>query len=316
MRLARVALLVAALLLYRTVLCGMAAERISLREVAERYGASLHSDNEGKNVTLTGKLFSLTWSLDKSSYVLNGVRIYGQGATGQSMKGLTIPHHDWEYVLLPLIENKRVPPVRSICIDPGHGGTDSGACVQSLGLTEKMLTLDVSLRLQKLLQEKGFHVFLTRNSDQYVPLERRSAVANEGKADLFISVHFNAAESSSASGVETYILPMRGTTPTTRLSQPRPSDQTFFSNNYFDSYNLLLAYYIEGRLIQGIGASDRGIKRGRFRVLEGTRCPAVLVECGFITSNDEGPIIRHPRHRQRIAQAICDGVLSYASRAR
>jgi N-acetylmuramoyl-L-alanine amidase len=314
MRLARFILAVGALsLISSAAAASNPSERIALRTIAERQGMALREEGE-KSATLTGSGCSILCFLDKSSYAVNGVCVYGQGAAERSARGLTIPLGDWKYVLEPLISGRRVPEVRCICIDAGHGGRDSGAHSTAFNLTEKSLNLDVARRLEKLLQGKGFKVFLTRDGDRFIPLEKRSAIANNGKADLFISIHFNASESSAAQGVEIYIVPRQGTTATARLSSPlRAQDSVLCANNKFDDYNLLLAHSISGKLMRLNGIRDRGVRRGRFYVLESARCPAVLVECGFITNQTEGALIAQPAHRQAIASAICEGITNYAA---
>jgi N-acetylmuramoyl-L-alanine amidase len=316
MRLAKFALIAVAMLLTHGPLVATPAEYVLLRTIAERHGASLREENGGREATLIGRNFSVKCTLDKSSYLVNGVCVYGQGPTGHSSHGLTIPLHDWKHVLSPLIDAPKVPPVRRICIDAGHGGNDSGAHSATLNLVEKSLNLDMALRLRKLLQAKGFKVFLTRDSDRFVPLEKRPAMANEWATDLFVSIHFNGSESPSANGAETYVVPKQGMPATARLSQPKLQDRVSYPNNQFDDYNLLLAYAIEKNLSQLEHVRDRGVKRGRFCVLELSRCPAVLVECGFISSPIDGPIIAEANHRQALAAAICEGISDYAFRGR
>ncbi|MDR0727457.1 MAG: N-acetylmuramoyl-L-alanine amidase [Puniceicoccales bacterium] len=312
MRLTRFALVAGALSVFlNAAAASRQVERIALRTIAERQGMTIREDGE-KSATLTGPNCSIACFLDKSSYVVNGVCVYGQGAAERSLGGLTIPLNDWKYVLEPLISGRKVPAVRCICIDAGHGGRDSGAHSAAFNLSEKSLNLDVAQRLYKLLRDKGFKVLMTRDGDRFVPLEKRSSIANCGKADLFVSIHFNASENPTAHGIETYIVPQQGTTATARLSSPlRAQDNIFCQNNKFDDCNLLLAHSIEGKLIRLKGVRDRGVRRGRFYVLENVHCPAVLVECGFITNQTDGALIAMADHRQAIASAICDGIVNY-----
>ncbi|MDR2677114.1 MAG: N-acetylmuramoyl-L-alanine amidase [Puniceicoccales bacterium] len=316
MRLARLILAIGALSFFSSAAAtSNPSERISLRTIAERHGMTFREERE-KSATLTGSNCSIACFLDKSSYVVNGVCVYGQGAAERSPRGLTIPLNDWKHILEPLISGRKVPGVHCICIDAGHGGKDSGAHSGALNLTEKSLNLDVAKRLGNLLQSNGFKVLLTRDGDRFVPLEKRSSIANCGKADLFISIHFNASESPTAQGIEIYIMPRQGTAATARLSSPlRAKDAIFCPNNEFDDCNLLLAHGIGEKLMRLKGVRDRGVRRGRFCVLESVHCPAVLVECGFITNQAEGALIAQSAHRQAIASAICDGVINYAAGA-
>jgi N-acetylmuramoyl-L-alanine amidase len=171
----------------------------------------------------------------------------------------------------------------------------------------------VAKRLQKLLQKRGFEVMLTRSGDSYVPLEVRAAVANRAKCDLFICIHFNAADSPRAEGVETYIIPLQGAASTARLQNPTSSDRKFYVNNRYDEKNLCLAFCLQRELRSIKSSNDRGVKRGRFKVLEGVNCPAALVECGFITGSQEGHRIGTGEHRQAIASALCEGICAYGA---
>ncbi|MDR1456834.1 MAG: N-acetylmuramoyl-L-alanine amidase [Puniceicoccales bacterium] len=314
MRLARLVLVAGVLsILSHSASASHAPERIALKTLAERHGMAFREDGD-RAATMAGSGYSISCFLDKSHYLVNGVCVYGHGATERSKRGLTVTVDDWKYVLEPLVSGRKSLEVRCICVDAGHGGRDAGANQLALNLSEKFLNLDVAQRLCKLLQNKGFKVLMTRDGDRFVPLEKRSSIANCGKADLLVSIHFNASENSSAQGIETYIIPRQGTTATARLSSPlRTQDGVFYPNNKFDDHNLLLAHSIEGRLIQLKGVRDRGVRRGRFCVLEGAHCPAVLVECGFITNPTEGALIARADYRQAIASAICDGITNYAS---
>ncbi|MDR1437462.1 MAG: N-acetylmuramoyl-L-alanine amidase [Puniceicoccales bacterium] len=293
---------------------GTSGETISVQEVAQRCNGTLGQSRDDREALICGKNFSIKIARDTCSYSFNGVQIYGQGPTVKSSNGLRIPLNDWQMLLVPLISQPKQYPVRRICVDAGHGGNDSGAHNQGLGLVEKNLTLDVAMRLEKLLRAHGYEVILTRNHDCYVSLDRRAEISNSSGADLFVCIHFNAAEAAAARGIESYVLPPRGTTSTARLSQAMgKKDSTFFPNNRQDEYNLLLAYNIEKKLIQLSGVRDRGVKRGRFRVLEKSLCPAVLIECGFISSDSDGKAIGDPNYRQALARAICDGIVAFSN---
>jgi N-acetylmuramoyl-L-alanine amidase len=290
--------------------CLNAATRISVQEIAKRCNASIKIQNDGKCAHLQGRNFSILFSLDEYSYIFNGVRVFGQYATDRCASGLTICIEDWKNVLIPLISPSHVPTPKRICIDAGHGGKDSGACSHSL--MEKKLTLDVAHRLRKLLLREGFEVLMTRKDDCFVPLEKRSQMANQWHADLFISIHFNSADSSSAHGVETYILPPFGASSSSRGTSSVFGSDTPYTHP-LDERNLLLAYAIEKQLISIHGTRDRGVRRSRFSVLRNTNCPSLLIECGFITNPSEGKRIASDVHRHALAEAIFHGILQYIS---
>jgi len=181
---------------------------------------------------------------------------------------------------------------RLIVIDPGHGGTDSGAVHN--GLTEKILTLDIALRLRTLLEQRGWIVKMTRETDRdvYGPnasdvdeLQARVDVANNAGARLFVSIHCNASTSSVPSGTTSYWY--------------KPQDKP-------------LAEAIQHRLIALLGTKDDGIVRERLYVVRRTTMPATLVETAFVSNPDDAARLRSPAFRQEIALGIADGIQDYA----
>lgn len=289
---------------------------ISLSEIAKRCAAQLIYGNSGRTASLEGNGFKLDLTLDNACYRLNGVRVYGQRPVGGREQLLVISPEDWQKVLVPLLAPEGIVKPLRIFIDAGHGGNDTGAVNRGFNLTEKQLTLDVAKRVREALQTLGFQVFLSREDDIFVPLLRRSEIANDHHADLFISIHFNSADAEAASGIETYVIPSSGTASTSRLGQIRPQDLRTYPNNAFDAQNLWLGYCVERQLVKSLGSRDRGLKRGRFKIFENLRCPAALVECGFISNGREGNQIASAAYRDRIAQGIVQGIRDYVSAAR
>jgi hypothetical protein len=142
------------------------------------------------------------------------------------------------------------------------------------------------------------------------------AAANKLKADLFVSLHYNggAKGDASSSGIETYCLTPAGQSSTNKASSR--ADITAEPGNRFDTFNLLLAWNIQRSLIKATGAEDRGIRRSRFAVLRPLNCPGVLVEGGFVSSRTEGAQIANAAYRQKLAEAIAEGVSNYVGRVR
>ncbi|MDR0340505.1 MAG: N-acetylmuramoyl-L-alanine amidase [Puniceicoccales bacterium] len=287
---------------------------LGLDVLSDRCSGTVSYGEGGRCGTVRGKNLELQCRLNGACYRLNGVNVYGQCAVAGQPGRLRIGRDDWDRVIVPLLSPLAVAPPRRICIDPGHGGRDAGAGRTRGNLEEKNLTLDVAKRLKILLKKRGFEVVLTRGGDQFVSLEDRSAIANGAKCDLMVCVHFNAADSPRAEGIETYILPGQGYSSTARLNSPSAKDKKFCTNNRYDEKNLYLAYCLQ-REMKGLrSAIDRGIKRGRFKVLEDADCPAVLVECGFLTGSRESARIADGNYRQAIANALCEGICAYGSR--
>ncbi len=200
-------------------------------------------------------------------------------------------------------------PVRTVVIDPGHGGHDRGA-VSRYG-SEKDFALDVSLRVRKLLEANRYKVVMTRSSDIFVPLERRAAIANRIDGAIFVSIHFNSSSTNAlARGFEIFSIAPRGA--------PATNDGVFSERNLreepgnaVDLPSAALAGTIYDALLGHIPNIDRGLKHARFAVLRRCTVPAVLVECGFVSNGPESALIGSNAWRQKLAEAIVDGVDNY-----
>lgn len=199
-------------------------------------------------------------------------------------------------------------PVRTIVLDAGHGGQDSGA-VGALG-REKQYTLDVVLRARAVLLKAGFQVKMTRVTDVFIPLDERASFANHFPNALFISVHFNKSNTYGGTGIETYALAPRGV-PSMDEANLRYSDFKLNPGNACDSQNIALAAAVHSALCRRLPVPDRGVKRARFAVIRNIRIPGVLIEGGFVDSPYDSRLIATAEYRQRIAQSILDAVTAY-----
>jgi N-acetylmuramoyl-L-alanine amidase len=219
--------------------------------------------------------------------------------------------------------------VGRIVIDPGHGGHDVGTTGPE-GLREKDLVLDVAKRLGELIEARmGSEVIFTRSDDTFVPLGRRTAMANDAKADLFLSIHANSSPLRSIAGVETYYLNF--TTSKTAL-EVAARENAGSESTIFDLQDLLekialknkveesreFASRIQSSLLNVSAkneahARDRGVKKAPFVVLIGASMPSVLAEIGFISNAHDEGTMRRPEYRQRLAEALYKGLASYAS---
>ncbi len=216
--------------------------------------------------------------------------------------------------------------VSRIVIDPGHGGHDPGA--QSRGSSEADAVLDIALRLEQLLtKEPGVEVVLTRRTDVFVPLEERTAIANRQNADLFLSIHANASRNAKARGVETYFLNFASTPDAEAVAarENSASGRTMHSlpdivkaitlNNKLDE-SRDFATIVQREMVGHLSASnkdlrDLGVKQAPFVVLIGAGMPSVLAEISFITHSQEGKLLRSKAYRQKIAEALYQGVERY-----
>ncbi|HST21274.1 MAG TPA: N-acetylmuramoyl-L-alanine amidase [Blastocatellia bacterium] len=228
-------------------------------------------------------------------------------------------------------------PIKRIVIDPGHGGHDTGT-ISPGGMREKDLVLDVARRLKAYIKHNypDVEVILTRDSDRFVALEERTAIANSRRADLFISVHANASQSKAASGVETYFLsPDRAPSEdaetaareNARLAASKPAEkaQPVFAsvtvgNRVAESREL--ARYIQSGLVRGIGAAsprtamNRGVKHAAFVVLLGAAMPSVLAEVSFLSNPKDEALLQTSQFRERIAASLFAGLNAYLKKNR
>jgi N-acetylmuramoyl-L-alanine amidase len=215
--------------------------------------------------------------------------------------------------------------VKTIMIDPGHGGKDPGAV--AFGLKEKDINLRMARILGNILKEKGFRVLYTRTNDVFVPLEERTAMANAQKADLFISIHANAHPNPKTKGFEIYSLNLAKTKDAVRVaarenavSSKQISDLqlilTDLMLNSKISESRELATKIHGRTIQGVRRThpslvDKGVREAPFYVLMGAKMPAALVELGYLTNKEEAKLLNTDAYLKTLAQNLVQGVLAY-----
>ena len=249
---------------------------------------------------------------------LNKVPIYLGFPTLVSRERLYLSKADHRHVLQSILTPQVFPDppaLQRIVIDPGHGGQDSGAQNDAYRLDEKTLNLDMARRLARLLRDAGYHVILTRDSDVFVPLERRARIANYEKADLFISIHFNAAGNARAAGIETFILTPQYQA-SSKFAKPSRRDNVRFSGNDSDPWNALVGYHVQRALVRGVGGADRGLKRARFLVLKHLECPGLLLELGFLSHMPSARRIRAASYRQSLAESLFDGIRAYHQRLR
>ena len=216
--------------------------------------------------------------------------------------------------------------VSRIVIDPGHGGHDPGTIAK--GLTEASLTLDVALRLEKLLQkELGIEVVLTRRTDVFIPLEERTAIANRQNADLFLSIHANSSRNVSAKGIETYFLSFASSPEAEAIAARENATsakemhhlpdliKAISLNNKLDE-SRDLANMVQDALVSNLRRSNkdvrsRGVKKAPFVVLIGAAMPSVLAEISFLTNKQELQLLKTAAYKDRIAQALYNAVLRY-----
>ncbi len=215
-----------------------------------------------------------------------------------------------------------------IVVDAGHGGHDTGT-IGPNGLVEKDLVLDVALRLGRLLETRlGADVIYTRDDDTFIPLETRTAVANEHQADLFISVHANSSPDPSARGVETYYLNFTSNPDALEVAA---RENAVSQKSIFELQDLVkkitlkekieesreLASDVQQSLYNGLGSKhsslrDRGVKKAPFVVLIGANMPSILAEISFVSNPTDAAKLETPEYREKIAESLYKGIAKYA----
>ena len=301
-------------------------DRVGLRDIAKRYGLKAVWAKPGAVLTLTDASgVRFTFERDERDFHLDGARIFLGEPAVLNGDDLWLTKLDVIKNVAPLFapaDHAAFLPAapKLIVLDPGHGGTDPGKQNLRLKLDEKDMTLDVALRLRKLLELRGYRVLMTRTSDTRfsnspnVDLPLRAEVANKTAADLFLSIHFNAVDRDPqrVSGVETYVLPPQGQA-STQPEQDRSMIVTHYPGNKQDHANAQLGYSLHRRMIADLKSSDRGYKRYRLAVLRTLNCPGALVECAYLSNDAEARRVATPEFRQQIAEALAEGIAGYAA---
>jgi len=182
--------------------------------------------------------------------------------------------------------------VPTIVLDPGHGGQNIGARSKSPFCEEKRLCLQTARIVKKYLDQLGYHVVMTRNTDAFISLAKRVEIASQAGSSAFVSLHYNSSRNPIAKGVEVFFFDGKEKTPRVAASKK-------------------LADAVLPRIIRRTQAVSRGVKKGNFYVIRETTMPAILVEGGFITNPQERSFLKTHEHLDKIARGIADGIDHY-----
>lgn len=241
----------------------------------------------------------------------------------------------WPFTFSTALSPLDAYKVKTVVIDAGHGGHDSG-CLGSSS-KEKEITLALALQLGKLIESNytDVKVVFTRKSDIFIPLEERAVIANKNKADLFISIHCNAA-SSAAYGAETYVMGLHKTEGNLAVAK-RENSVMMLEDNYKEVYNFdpnspeayimlslnqnayleqstLFASLVQTEFRDKLGRHDRGVKQAGFWVLHRTAMPAVLIEAGFLTNNNEEKFLVTSYGQEQMSSAMFRAFKKYKTK--
>jgi len=263
-------------------------------------------------LALTNRNHQLVFQKDSKNCVFDGINVVLSYPVAVHNGVGFIAEHDLRATLAPLLSPPMAAPtnrVRTIVIDPGHGGKDPGFQVGPN--QEKKYTLLLALELRDQLKQAGFNVALTRTSDTFVEKSARPEIARKLGADLFISLHWNSASTAKESvrGVQTYCVTPPGAPSSNEGADI--SDTSAQPGNRNNAKNLVLAYQLQKSIVQGLGTDDRGVRRARFTVLCLAQMPAILIEGGYMSHPAESKRIYDPAYRKQMAHAIVNGVMAY-----
>jgi N-acetylmuramoyl-L-alanine amidase len=282
----------------------------SVSDWAAANGFRLQSRSGGTMIYINRAQTRLGLEKDSSTAQINGVNVALSFPAACDKGEMYISQLDLAKTINPLIFLQAArKKTTTICLDPGHGGKDTGNHTGSR--YEKTYALLLAQELASQLKAAGFKVILTRNKDTFVELSERPDTASRKNADLFISLHFNATESAKAevNGPETYCITPVGAASSN--AQGEGAGHGACAANAVEKNSLLLAYQVHRALVKNLGAEDRSVRRARFAVLRDARMPAILVESGYMTHPVEGKKIFDAAYRQQIASAIVKGILNY-----
>lgn len=194
----------------------------------------------------------------------------------------------------------------TVILDPGHGGHDSGA--KGVYGYEKDFALKLAMAVKGVLEKQGLKVVMTRSKDEFISLSGRVALANKVPNSIYISLHFNSGDSSTATGIETFAFSPQGSS---SIYGARAVDSLAFNGNSRDSENIALATSIHASVVHHFKLVDRGVKRARWHVLKGLERPGVLFEGGFVTNPNDCRLIAAENFRSELAATIGQAIMNY-----
>lgn len=273
---------------------------LSVLELADRLGLMVRSSSNG-NVTLADRLNSvMIFSGSQGQAYVNGQAVGAAGGIVQVDGVMYVPHqlegeiraslrrfHPSPVRQVKHVWYPKVPKTKPVVIDPGHGGKDPGA-IGCNGVREKDVNLRIARRVTALLRQQGVEVRMTRNSDSFMELNDRAEVSNQVNARLFVSIHADSARNSAARGYTVFI-------PASRCAQSNPLASGIL------------------REFASTGMVNRGTRKADYRVLRLTKCPAVLVETGFLSNRLDARKLASDEYQLQCAVAISKGILEFLS---
>ncbi len=289
---------------------------LPLDQISAYYGLLPQVTTAANQIELESKKARIDINLESREIMINGVRQWLAFPAHKQDGAVFVSRMDLLKTIEPMLHPERIQemrPVRTVVLDPGHGGHDKGA-FSRFGF-EKDFALDIARRARTLLIQRGINVVMTREYDVFVPLEDRAKIANRSSNSIFVSIHFNSSQfNDAANGFEIFSLTPRGA-PSTQDVALAAHHMLNEPGNECDVQSAALASSVYHSLLGNIPQGDRGLKRSRFAVLRRSKIPAVLVEGGFLSNANDCLLIASAAWRNKFADAIVTGIENYKNLA-
>ena len=286
-------------------------EYVDLDTWARANRLSLSWIKKGEDLQVFNRWAKLVFKIDSHRAEINGTAVWLSFAVAGRNGSAYVAQPDLQNLIHPILfpaKSRTAGRIRTVVLDPGHGGKDPGN--QASRSLEKQYTLLLAREIRSRLQNARLNTVLTRTTDKFISLESRPALAQRAGADVFVSLHYNYAPGAhnGIRGVEVYCLTPAGAESTNGNGE---TDGHSYPGNRYNTQNVQLAFQVQRALVNNLGIEDRGVRRARWAVLRTAEMPAILIECGFMSDPTEAARIYSPAYRRQAAQAIADGILAY-----
>lgn len=285
---------------------------IRLEDWARANNFTVKYTSGSPTVSVTSRWARLRFETDSNKAEIDGVCVFLSHPIARRSGSAYISALDVQTAVHPILYPVKTAAgkrIRTICLDPGHGGKDNGFVVGKQ--QEKNFTLRLAQNVREYLKDAGINVILTRTSDATLDIYDRPDIARRKGADLLVSLHFNSggAGGSEAHGSEVYCMTPVGASSSNARGEGAGTGA--YPGNKFNDQSVLLAYQVQKRLEGDLEVADRGVRRARFAVLKEATMPAVLIEGGYLSHATEGKKIANPKYLESLARTICDGIMAY-----
>jgi N-acetylmuramoyl-L-alanine amidase len=280
---------------------------ISLQKWARAKGFAIAWQPSERVVSVTNSWARMIFNVNSKRASINDNTVWLSSIVPASGSTVYISERDVFKLLHPILFPEKLPKgksVRTIVLAPGHGGKDPG--YQFNEHQEKKYALLMCKVLKETLESAGFRVIMTREKDVFVDLGEQALLATKAKADLFITIHYNAAVEVEAKGIETFCI-----TPVGAISTNGGEPSVKSNGHAHETLSTLLAYKVHKQMLLDTEFADRGVRRASFQVLRQITMPGIYIEGGFLSNPFDKEKILNPVYRRKTARAITDGILAY-----